>query len=286
MKPSNILTRSRILRRGDSLKRGDGLKRGDFLDRKDYLHHRKRHLARPKFAFLIPPAIAAAIKLAALAAAAGLIAEGVDDLHEEWKEKAVAEWDVDELADAIYADFDTDAMDHDIADEAFDECSKNDDELKDIADAYVDGKVSEDLIRSYCENVPPKKGKPTLKNIKKWVREHVKEIGEAVFTAFIVEESIQIVGFLLDRIEERGTTMSWACKDLVESAEKSIKYNKKEAALVSLQKADEVIDDMKDFCDSHGDYEGAVPGMIGARESEKWEAVSWWESKFKDKYFD
>jgi hypothetical protein len=286
MKPSNILTRSRILRRRDSLKRGDGLKRGDFLDRKDYLHHRKRHLARPKFAFLIPPAIAAAIKLAALAAAAGLIAEGVDDLHEEWKEKAVAEWDEEEVAEAIYEGFDTEAMNNDIADEAFDECSKNDEDLKDIADAYVEGEVTEDVIYNYCENVPPIKGKPTPKNILKWVRDHVAAIGTAVFAIFIVEEIAQIIGFTASRVEERGSTMSWACNDLVESAEKSIKYNKKEAALVSLQKADEVIDDMKDFCDKHGDYEGSVPGMIDARESEKWEAVSWWESKFKDKYFD
>ena len=286
MKPSNIITRSQILKRGDSLKRDDILKRGDLLDRRDYLHPRKRQDVRPKVAFLIPAAMAGAIKMAALAAAAAVIAEAVDDLYEEWKEASVAEWDVDEIADAIYDGFNTIAMNNVIADEAFDKCSKNDDDLKDIADWYVDGKVTEDLIRYHCENIPPKKGKPTPNNILKWVRKHFAAIGTAVFATFIAEEFAQMVGFLLHRIEERGTTMSWACKNLVDSARESIKYNDKEAALISLQKADKVIDDMKDFCDSHGDYEGAVPGMIDARESEKWRAVSWWESKFKDEYFD
>jgi hypothetical protein len=87
-------------------------------------------------------------------------------------------------------------------------------------------------------------------------------VGVLVFAGF------NAVDFLTFRTEERVDTMSWACGDLLITAENRIEDNDIEGARVALQKAAEVIDDMKDFQKRHGEHEGSVPAMISLRECE------------------
>jgi hypothetical protein len=78
----------------------------------------------------------------------------------------------------------------------------------------------------------------------------VGSVGVLIFAGFYS------ANFLTFRTEERVDTMSWRCADLLITAENCIEDNDIEGARVALQKAAKVIDDMKDFCKKHGEYEG------------------------------
>jgi hypothetical protein len=281
------LTKSQILVRGDHLKRGDFLDRGDHLDREDHLHKIKAKSnirVTPKFAFVIPREVAKELKLEAMEKALMSAMKTIDTLYDKWEGIQSATWDLGKIARAAYSNFDVGVVNREIADKAFNDCARNRSELEHAAREYIKSKVTEKLVYPYCEIIPPKRGAATPKNIISWVSTNIEHVRDIVFSYFTAKDRKEQKKFLLTRVDEKGTSMSDACTELIKSAREKIEDDYKLDSAIDLSNADDIIDDMHDFCDRHDELAGTVPKLTESREKEKWKAVEMWEKRFNDSY--